>query len=308
MLEELSMKNYRRLTAALAAVVLSLNTALLCVSAEFVTEDGKTYYYDENDEKVTGLQEIGGETYYFDRKGVMQTGWQTVLHKYKCYFRKDGTMVKGKARIGGKSYYFNEKGYMQTGNVIIGSEIYLYGDDGAMVKQYKNTIVTVNGKKYCPDSKGKMQTGLVKVGSDNYYFFCDEGYAISAEVEKDGYIYEVDKDIGLISKTKKPTDPSKINVKIEPYTDTAITLIGFKFSNNSKGTKLSFSGYITNSCDYDGCKVTLTLQMFDADGCLIDQEVIARTPRLSTGEQCKVTGSVSTTEPVYSVKFIIKRT
>lgn len=301
------MKNYRRLTAALAAVVLSLNTALLCVSAEFVTENGKTYYYDENDEKVTGLKEIDGETYYFDRKGVMQTGWQTILRKYKCYFRKDGTMVKGKAKIGKKSYYFNEKGYMQTGNVIIGNEIYLYGDDGALIKQYKSTLVTVNDKTYCVDSKGKMMTGLQKVGSDNYYFFCDEGYAISAEVEKDGYIYTVDEDLGLISRKKKPTDPSKINVKIGPYTDTAINLVGFKFYNNSKGTKLSYSGYIKNDCDRDGCKVTLTLEMYDKDGNFIDEAVIARTPRLYIGDECKVSGSCEISEPVYSVKFIIKR-
>lgn len=301
------MKNCRRITAAIAAAVISLNTAMLCVSADFVTENGNTYYYDENDKKVTGLQEIDGKTYYFDRKGVMQTGWQTVLRRYKCYFRKDGTMVKGKAKIGGKYYYFNEKGYMQTGNVIIGSGIYLFGDDGALVKQYKNTLVTVNGRKYCTDSKGKIMTGLVKVGSDNYYFFCDEGYAVSAEVEQDGYIYEVDKDTGLISKTRKPEDPSEIKVKIKPYSDTAITLTGFTFSNNSKGTKLSYSGYIKNNCDYDGCRVILTLQMFNADDEMIGEKVIARTPRLNVGDNCKVDSVISVSEPVYSVKFVIKR-
>ena len=302
------MKNCRRFAAALAAVVLSFNTALLCVSAEFVTENGKTYYYDENDELVTGLVEINGDTYYFNSKGVMQTGWKTILGKYKCYFRKDGTMVKGKAKIGKKSYYFNENGYMQTGNVIIGKEIFLYGENGALVKQYKNALVTVDDKNYFVDSKGKMLTGLQKVGSNNYYYFCDEGYAITATVEKDGYIYEVDEYLGLLSKTKKATDPSKINVKIGPYTDTAINLVGFKFYNNSKGTKLSYSGYIKNDCDYNGCKVTLTLQMFDKNGNLIDEEVIAKTDRMYIGDECKVSGHIAVSEPVYSVKFIINRT
>ncbi|MGN0693215.1 MAG: N-acetylmuramoyl-L-alanine amidase family protein, partial [Oscillospiraceae bacterium] len=120
------MKKYIRSAAALAAVVLSFNAAALCTSAEFVTENGSTYYLDDSGDKVTGLEEIDGKTYYFDRKGVMQTGWQTIRRKYTCYFRKNGSMVTGRAKIGGKSYYFNEKGYMQTGNVIIGKEIFLY--------------------------------------------------------------------------------------------------------------------------------------------------------------------------------------
>ncbi|MGN1416050.1 MAG: N-acetylmuramoyl-L-alanine amidase family protein [Oscillospiraceae bacterium] len=301
------MKKYRRYAAALAAVVLSLNTAALCASAEFVTENGSTYYLDDSGDKVTGFEEIDGKTYYFDRKGVMQTGWQTIRRRYTCYFRKDGSMVTGRAKIGGKSYYFNEKGYMQTGNVIIGNEIFLYGEDGALKKQYKNSLVEVDGKKYCTGSNGKMKTGLQKVG-DNYYYFCDKGYSISTEAEKDGYIYTLDADTGLVSKTEKPLDPSSIKIKVGPYSDTATNLIAFKVKNNSDGTKLYYSGYIVNDADYNGCRVTLSIEMYNQKGELIDRETIARTTRLYTGDEYKFDDFCFISEPVYSIRFIVTRT
>lgn len=301
------MKKYRRIAAALATVVLSLNTAALCASAEFITENGSTYYLDDSGDKVTGLEEIDGKTYYFDRKGVMQTGWQTIRRKYTCYFRKDGSMITGRAKIGGKSYYFNEKGYMQTGNVIIGKEIYLYGDDGVLRKQYKNALVEVDGKKYCVGSDGKMKTGLQKVGSDNYFYFCDKGYAISASAEKDGYIYTCDADTGLISRTEKPLDPSDIKIKVGPYSDPGTNLLSFSVKNSSDGNRLYYSGYIRNDADYDGCRVTLTIEMYNQKGELIDRETIARTPYLSTGEYYKFDDYCTVSEPVYSIKFIIKR-
>lgn len=301
------MKKYSRFAAALAAVVLSINTALLCVSAEFVTENGSTYYLDDSGDKVTGLEEIDGKTYYFDRKGVMQTGWQTIRHRYTCYFRKDGSMVTGRAKIGGKSYYFNEKGYMQTGNVIIGKEIFLYGEDGVLQKQYKNVLVEVDGKKYFVGSDGRMKTGLQKVGSSNYYYFCEKGYAISAEAEKDGYIYTCDAETGLVSKTEKPLDPSDIRIKVGPYSDTGTTLIGFSIKNSSDGRKLYYSGYIRNDADYGGCRVTLAIEMYNQKGELIDRQTIVRTSRLSTGEEYKFDDFCTISEPVYSIKFIVRR-
>lgn len=301
------MKKYRRTAAAMAAVILSVNTFALCASAEFVTENGSTYYLDESGDKVTGLEEIDGKTYYFDRKGVMQTGWQTIRRKYTCYFRKDGSMVTGRAKIGGKSYYFNEKGYMQTGSVIIGNEIFLYGEDGALKKQYKNALVEVGGKKYCVGSDGKMKTGLQKVG-DNYYYFCEKGYAVSTEAEKDGYIYTLDADTGLVSMTEKPQDPSSIKIKVGPYTDSGTTLLAFKANNSSDGKRLYYSGYIRNDADYNGCRVTLAIEMYNKDGELIDRKTIARTPRLSTGDEYKFDDFCSISEPVYSIKFIVTRT
>ena len=41
-------------------------------------ENGKTYYYDENGKKLTGLCEIDGDTYLFAPNGAMKNGWFTV--------------------------------------------------------------------------------------------------------------------------------------------------------------------------------------------------------------------------------------
>ncbi|MCI5751636.1 MAG: hypothetical protein MR038_04030 [Oscillospiraceae bacterium] len=55
------MKKYCRTAAVMAAVIISVNTSALCASAEFVTENGSTYYLDEGGNKVPGLEEIDGK-------------------------------------------------------------------------------------------------------------------------------------------------------------------------------------------------------------------------------------------------------
>lgn len=115
----------------------------------FVTEGGKTYYYD-NGRKVTGWQTINGSRYYFldngeaadgwvkdgpadwyyFSDGKMQTGWiNDNGTTYYCY--GTGKMCHGRwHEIAGKWYYFNESGAMLTSQWILdkGSWYYVAGD------------------------------------------------------------------------------------------------------------------------------------------------------------------------------------
>ena len=61
---------------------------------QWVSKNGKWYYYNSNGQLATGWQSIGGTWYYFNNTGAMQTGLQS---------------------IGGTWYYFNNSGAMQTG-------------------------------------------------------------------------------------------------------------------------------------------------------------------------------------------------
>ncbi|MGN0696173.1 MAG: FxLYD domain-containing protein, partial [Oscillospiraceae bacterium] len=125
---------------------------------------------------------------------------------------------------------------------------------------------------------------------------------------KDGYLYTLDAETGLVSKTEKPQDPSSIKIKIGPYSDSGTTLLSFKINNSSDGNRLYYSGYIKNTADYNGCRVSLAIEMYNKNGELIDRETIVKTPRLSTGDTYKFDDFCSISEPVYSIKFIVTRT
>jgi len=91
---------------------------------EGTLEEGNLCYYDENGEKVKGLQIIDEITYYFDEDGILQTGWQ-IVEGIKYYFLPD-TGVRYENRIeiiDGVSYSFDGsvKQFMKTEPEKIGS-------------------------------------------------------------------------------------------------------------------------------------------------------------------------------------------
>ncbi len=311
-------KSLMRTVCAVCAAVISLSS-FGAVYADFEEKDGKTYYYDEDGNKERGLVEIDGDTYYFDSKGVMQTGWVTLKRKYKAYFRSDGTMVKGTARIKGKSYFFDEEtGYMQTGNVIVNGTVRKYDSKGVYVKTYKNVLVKVNKKLYYADKSGKVTYGLQKIGS-NYYYFGSKGYAVSTEVEEDGYLYVLDKDDGLVSREKivaentasdknsKKESASSQAVRVFSYQDAGTGMKSFVAKNEDDGT-FTFSGVIKNYSCHNGCTLSVTMLLYDADGKLMKEIDILSSERLrNIGDEVEFKGTWYTDIPVASVKFKISR-
>lgn len=119
----------------------------------WVTEGGKTYYYDDNENKVTGWKEIGFvysghryyEWFYFDSDGVMQTGW---------------------VKSSGSWYYLGSNGAMRTGWQQIDGEWYYLGGNGAMRTNWQQ----IGGIWYYLGSNGVMRTGWQQIGGVYYYF------------------------------------------------------------------------------------------------------------------------------------------
>lgn len=101
------------------------------VKEDFITYQGKTYYFDEKSEKVTGWQEINGSKYYFSKKGVMKTGWME-KGQDKYYFDETGIMHSGWMRLDDEKYYFDQDGIMVTGKLEIGSREYVFAEDGKL--------------------------------------------------------------------------------------------------------------------------------------------------------------------------------
>lgn len=83
--------------------------------SEFVHSNGKTYYMDENGEKISGWKDLDHFRYFFDEKGIMSVGWKEI-EKETYYFQEDGKMAVGWTEIGKDTYYFDKEGKMLTGN------------------------------------------------------------------------------------------------------------------------------------------------------------------------------------------------
>ena len=169
---------------------------------QFQTENGNTYYFDNNGNKVTGIQTIGSDVYYFDGNGVLQSNveyegyyfgvdgkavksdWVEFTNGYK-YYDENGQVVKSTStspvmkEIDGKKYYFDQNG-IRTDEYKVESDIsaadtkvntwyqndagytYYYDENGNYLK---NCFYKIDGKKYHFNNSGWLEIGP----------FCDSG-------------------------------------------------------------------------------------------------------------------------------------
>lgn len=109
------------------------------VTSDFVVSMGKTYYFNEDGEKVTGWQTIGESQYCFDKNGIMQTGWQE-KDGDTYYLGSKGASVTGWQEIEGSTYYFHQDGKMAVGTVYLGTMMCEFGDDGKLISKEDSKI------------------------------------------------------------------------------------------------------------------------------------------------------------------------
>ena len=201
---------------------------------KFFTENGYTYwFYLKDSEYVTGWQTIGSKQYYFNPVGVMAVGvvevdgknylfsssgalakkgsWVSTSWKfsdgstytYWNYAVEDGVPAYGWQTIGGKQYYFDEWGDMVTGIQEIDGVSYVFGADGALVKNgwTSRKIYWADGTSetrwFYAGADGTAYTGWVKSGSDWYYV--DNGWTSSGTQYIDGVVYVFNQN-GTLSK------------------------------------------------------------------------------------------------------------
>lgn len=169
----------------------------------FVTENGRTYYY-ENGVKHKGWLELNGKKYYFTSgQGVMITGWIQDTKGNKRFFNeKTGEMITGWVKYDNGKRYFNPKsGVMQTGWLTVGDKRYyfdartgyaktgFYTDESGNVRYfYQESCVMARG--WLSNSKGErrffykaksvakdgiMATRFATIAKKTYYFYSGSG-------------------------------------------------------------------------------------------------------------------------------------
>ena len=150
----------------------------------WVTEDGKTYYYDENGTMLKYFKQIEGVYYYFNGAGVMQRGWIKFSGGYR-YFDGEGKMLTGVQKIGANTYRLDENGYMLTGWQTVDGNKYYYNSNGVMQTRWQK----IGGCWYWFHSSGKMLTGWQRIGGKWYWFHKGNGKMLTGWLRIGGKWY-----------------------------------------------------------------------------------------------------------------------
>ena len=154
-----SIKNI--VSASIAVAVVFSSFSVVLGSGWKESEQKELYFYDDDGNVLTGLQEIDGEKYFFESDGRLSYFWH-FIDGYWYYF--DSEMVFGWNRIEGNWYYFDSTGKMVTRWRCINGLWYYFEDSGTMVTGWKY----IDGSWYCFDSYGVMKAaGKVSKNSDN---------------------------------------------------------------------------------------------------------------------------------------------
>ena len=185
--------------AALVVLFACLGSMSASASDGWV-QDGETWYYYENGEKVYNtVKEIGGKYYGFGGDGAMYV--DTSFNAYFVdseysgwyYFRAkaDGTLYVSEwyhyQDEWSSWYYYGEGGKAASGFTQVKGNNYFFYPNGQMAV---NDICQENGKIYKIDSEGKayeFKEGWNKY--DGHYYYVENGEIVSYTVKKIGEKY-----------------------------------------------------------------------------------------------------------------------
>lgn len=117
----------------------------------WITENGKTRYYDTEDHFVSGMNTIDGKKYYFDSNGNLQYGILRIGKAY--YYAYENGAIRTKKGLfwhEGNRYYAQKGGKLATSKMIKSGKYYYYFGSDAKSKttrfKYRGTMITPSSK------------------------------------------------------------------------------------------------------------------------------------------------------------------
>ncbi|WP_025087147.1 KxYKxGKxW signal peptide domain-containing protein [Ligilactobacillus apodemi] len=175
-----------------------------------------TYYFDTFDGNMaTGQQNINNHWYLFNEKGEMQRGFQYIADQNKTvYYNQDGWMLYGQQKIDGywynfdtfdgamktdfvnipdqnKTVYYNDKGQMQYGwQWIDNATRYFDTFDGKMATGQQN----INRHWYLFNEKGEIQRGFQYISSQNKtVYYNQDGWMLYGvqQIDQNKYYFDL---------------------------------------------------------------------------------------------------------------------
>jgi hypothetical protein len=212
----------RRFISAVLAATMAFSVLGVTASADFTTEDGKTYYIVDG-EVEKGFEKIDGNYYYFKQAdGAMAKGWLKISGNWYYFSTKDGKMFQGKTyKIGGDTYTFAADGKV-TNYKSAGISKGKWGESlkslkarlGENFEEEVNDSGVNGGIDYTPywtkiDSKTSVGAGSLYYFEDDLLYsaalvyICSENTADIKEIKRVGDSAEItDKQIAAVYKIK----------------------------------------------------------------------------------------------------------
>ncbi|MCO8787909.1 glycosylating toxin TcdA [Clostridioides difficile] len=165
---------------------------------EFLTLNGKKYYFGSDSKAVTGWRIINNKKYYFNPNNAIAAIHLCTINNDKYYFSYDGILQNGYITIERNNFYFdaNNESKMVTG-VFKGPNGFEYfapanthnnNIEGQAIV-YQNKFLTLNGKKYYFDNDSKAVTGWQTIDGKKYYFNLNTAEAATGWQTIDGKKY-----------------------------------------------------------------------------------------------------------------------
>lgn len=141
------------------------------VKGYWETQDGRKYYFDENNTMCTGWQLIDGNYYYFDKYGVLQTGVFNIGSDLYLS-SSSGVRAVGTVKYKGKYYYASEEGKLQLGWQYFETRTCYFDKTtgAALIGLHK-----IDGNQYFFSTKGGMKKKWVTISGKKYYFSVIDG-------------------------------------------------------------------------------------------------------------------------------------
>ena len=217
------------------------------VTAGWITQDGKKYYYSPQDGHLYhSWSHIDEKLYYFDPEdGHMLTGLQNIERRQYLLDSKDGHMVTGWQTIGGNKYYFSpDDGHMYHDWSHIKDDLFYFDpDDGRMMTGLQN----IDGGQYLLDSKdGHMVTGWQTIDDEKYYFSENDGHMYHDWSTIDGTEYYFDKSDGHMYTGRHYVDGEEYNFGTSGAATKVVQTRSSGNYNNSATKSFSSYSYIGN--------------------------------------------------------------